>query len=484
MYIPLLIIGTSPDGIGNTPYLPSSLEDAREFFGYYISERKVIGAQNTSTTLTYDVWGDRYSIYQNQAGIIVQEPLYSPGVSGTTSSNTNIITFGCPGASGEYYFKYARNPYEDDLILALENVLAQNLGNFPYLLRVEGNKANTTIGTLYLEAGYSGELYNSLSVSVTGASLTITYPSLYRQSPFFTYSTSNIGSMVSEINADYSYGLHPITASFVLTSTSLPSGSYTLTGGTSSSLSASGIVEILSLLDLDEVGLILLAGGQPQDVISAALDYIEDNTTSPTCLIVGDPVGLKSSYTTSQYETFLNNLTYSSNRLFYVPGWGVLGPDLKWVSLSSVFAGLWSKTSSSPTHKAAQLQDLFPNWSADQLASLGQSYDVFTRFIQTGLSPYRSCPTDGSNPLVTKVKLDIAQRIVGSLEQYIGDPSIDVSTVTTVVGNALDGLDNVGDLKYSCQIDLYTITVTISVLVYGEVRYITLSLSTKRPIST
>lgn len=480
MYIPLLIIGTSYDGIGNFPYLPSSLEDARETFGYYITERKVIGAQDTSVQLSYDILGERYSIFQNIGGIIVKEPLYSPAVSGTAPGRTDLLTFGNPAVSGEYYINYVRAPYEDDLFLALERVLAQNPNNFPYLLRIEGDKANTTIGTLYLEAAYSGEKYNGITISVTGSTLTIYYPSLYRQSPFFTYSTTNLQKLAEEINSDYSYNLHPVKASVFPNNPSLPPGTYTLTGGQSYSLTPDRIVSILGSLDLNEIGIILLAGGQPQDVIQAALDYINNNSSGPTCLVVGDPVSLMSD-TSDQYQSFLLGLSYNSNRLFYVPGWGVLGPELKWTSLSSTFAGLLNSVTSSPTHKSSSIQDLYPYWSADQLRTLGKNYCVFTRFIQSGFAPYRSCPTDGSSPLVAKVKLDIARRIITSLDSYIGEPAVDIDKVLSTVGDALDGLNNISDLKYSCEVALSTITITISVKVYGEVRYITMSISTKLP---
>jgi len=480
-FINFIIIGTADDGPDGMPFLPDSIDEAENIFGWYQREYQTLLASQTSTSTTYPVWGGQVDNYRKIGSKLYIDALYQLSVDtlGTT------ISFGQPGVSGTYLFKYVRVPEEDNIVFAMKVAMQQN-SDIPYLYRIPGEKSSVVIGDLLLQSEFSGEKYNNISVIVTGGYLTIHYILDFSTSTSVSYSISDpINILLDNINSDHFSNKHPLLASCPMTSPSIVNGVYTTSGGSNGQLTENTVIDAISSLDLDTTAIILLAGSPSSGVVSSALSYIEDQQefSGSSCLIASAPYEFKEA-SSNTLEVFLNNLPFSSNRLFYVPGWGTSSSNPvnpTFIPLSHVFAGLWSAYTSSPTNKPGTLDSITPLWSTEQLHSLGEKFCVFNKFIISNLAPWRSSPTNGENPLINKVKTDIARRITDSLEFMIGEPSLSPKTVYDITSQALQGMDNIKELSFTCEVDMHYVIINIYVVVYGETQYIQLNLVSRRP---
>jgi hypothetical protein len=480
MFVPLVIIGTADDGPDGTLFLPETPNDAETVFGWKQTEYYTLQSDQASASTKYPIWGGLIDVYKKVGSRIYRDPLYMLRV----QASGTYVTFGQPGASGSYIFSYVRVPNDDNIVLAMHTVLNQG-ADMPYLYRVPGTKANVIIGGLKLEAEYSGEKYNDIPVIVDNDTLTIVYTSDYAPPSGISYDIHQPANLlVDQINKDHYTNKHPLMAYSVF-NPAIPSGTYATSGGANGTVNSWSVCNALDSMDLDSVGMIVIAGSPPSEVVNSALGFIESQGeyAGPACLIASAPWSLRGA-SAEDLEAFLNSLPFNSNKLFYVPGWGadIASPvNPAWIPLSYVFAGLWLANTSAPTNKSTSLYDISPIWSTDQLHSLGNKYCVFNKYIISNLSPWRSCPTNGENPLITKVKIDIANRIGSAFEYIIGEQGILPDRVYDITGEALEDLDNVRDIQYTCEIGTYYIIITVYVIVYGETQYIQMNLISRRP---
>lgn len=482
-WIDLLVIGTSTDGLDAEAVLPTNIADAENTFGWYYKEWFTITSQQTSAMTTYPIWGGQIQAFQLVGNKLQKDPLYqlTPQASGT------YVTFGSPGSSGTYLFKYITNPSSDNIVWALKNVVQQ--GSEPvYLYRIPGIRASIAIGDLNFQAEFSGIKYNDIIITVSGNYLTIYYTSDISSSGSFSYNiTQSINNLVEKINSDHYFNYHPLLVTCYTQTPAIPSGTYLTSGGTNGVIDSTTIVTALSSLDINDIGTILIAGSPSTGVVLAALNYINsiNDIIGPTCLIASSP-DYTFNYSSNSFQSFLNSLNFNDHKLFYVPGWGISPTNTvpnTWFPLSYVFAGLWNSFSSAPTNKPTALNNITPYWNASQLHNLGLNYCVFNKFIVNNLSLWRSCPTNGESSLINKVKIDIAQRLSNTLEYLIGEPSITLNKVYDLVSQSLQNLDNIKEISYSCELDFETINIIVYVIPLGELQAIQFNISSKRPVN-
>jgi len=478
MFIPLIVIGTSADGPEGIPFQPETMSEAENVFGWWNKEYQILSSVQSSAQTTYPVWGNQVEAYKKIGTKLYENSLYMLQSSGT------YLTFGSPGVSGTYLFKYIKTPDFDNLVSAAKAIVDQG-ADLPYFYRVPGTKSTCQIGDLTLESEYSGEIYNNITITVTGGYLSINYTPEYSTSgsSYALNIPSNL--LIAKINNDHYCNKHPLLAYSSTLTPSIPVGTYLTTGGAAGQITESTVLDAIASFDLNNVAIILLAGCPSSGIVSSALNYLTDlgDDSGITCLVSSLPAEFISS-DSSTIEAFLSSLPFDSNKLFYVPGWATITSSVvnpTWIPLSHVFAGLWNAYSSSPTNKATSIDSITPLWSTEQLHSLGENFCVFNKFIINGLSPWRSNPTNGENPLLNKVRFDIAERMHGALDYIIGEPAIPSNTIYEIISNALQNLDNVKDSSYTCEVGTDYIIVDIYVTVYGETQNIQISLTSKRP---
>jgi len=471
----VLLIGLADDGPAGVAVQPESWQEAQEIFGWWTQEIHTISASGTSTVLQNIANSNEWYIYQVLNNRLYSNPLYLPSLDSVTFS------FGSPGTSGTYAFRYVREHPENSLLPGL-NAFLKTGAPMPLVWRLSGVKASAQIGGISFTAKYCGTRYNDISISYDGATLTVTTPHAAKHATV-SYTVTTTSDFVAKFNHESGRGKHAVEVSMPPSNTfDLPVGTWALTGGTDASFTEESILAALSNIDLSGVGLVVLCGGATSGIVSSAVSYVESQTNS-TCIVVGSPVEYKA-WDQGVYESYLNALPFTSNQLIYTAGWGrQIAQDsdyLYWTSLAPVFAGVFDLYSTPPTHKPTGLIDTSPTWTAAQLSNLGSKYAVATRFIQTGIGFFRSYPTGGRSAVAVKVLHDIVSRLWSALDRYIGESSIDIKTAEGIVGDALEGIENVRELSYECYLSEYTLTVKITVLVVGEVQTISFDVVTNK----
>ncbi len=476
-----IILGSADEGPDSTPMLLNSIIEIENTFGWWQKEYQNVFSETASAVTTYPVWGGQIEAYKKVGANLYPDVLYqlSPQDSGT------YLTFGNPGVSGFFLFKYLKSPDMGNLVWA-SKIVTQQGAAIPWVYKIPGNKANIQIGDLLLQAEYSGTKHNDIRIVVTANDLTIYYTVDYSATGSVSYSKNQPGvSLVSGINSDNYFGRHPLMGFCNALNPGIPSGTYYTSGGTNGILNASTVVDALSTLDLDTTGVILLAGNPSTGTILAALGYLANfgQNIGPVCLIASTSSETYDT-TAEDYYNYLKALPFKLSKLYLVPGWGTsylseVNPT--WVPLSHVFTGTMSANISAPTNKKSTVDNIKPIWNADQLHSLGNNYCVFNKYIINSFSPWRSCPTNGENPLVNKIRIDIAERLVDTLEYLIGEPEVSVTTVYDLTAKALEGLPNVRKLDYTCEVGPYYIKINIQALAFGELQYININLVSKKP---
>lgn len=473
MYIPVLLVGTATDGPCGVAIRPNSWEEAQEMFGGYRTEVYSVPATGTSIVLTKSPTNN-WQVYQRIGLSLYNNPLYSPSVSG------NVLSFGSPGTSGTYVVQYEPIPEYCSLLMGLSTYL-QTGAEMPWVWRVVGTKASVSIGDYTFTARYSGTWYNGISITNDGTTVTVTNPNSPKI-PTVSYTLTTPNEFLTLFNYESARRIHPLELTGPAeTSFSLPVGTWTLTGGTDGTLDEATVLELLASVDLGSIGLIVLSGGYASGVIDAAITYIEDRTES-TVLVAGSPLEYKD-WTSTTYQDYLKALPFSSHQLVYAAGWCYQSTPYSdyyyWDSSTSAFGGAWAKKSGSPVHTRTHLINQSPVWTAEELSDF-TNIATLTRFIQTGVGFFRAPATSGRSPMITRVILDITHKLHDALNQYIGEPLLDITEVNTLVGQALAGLPNIREIYYECYLNNYSIIVKITVLVAGEVQTVAFDVVTKR----
>jgi hypothetical protein len=478
-FLPLVILGTSDDGPDGVLQTPVSFAQAENQYGWWQREWQTITPLQSSGAVSFPIWGNLIEAYQQVDGYLFADTLYNF----TIQSSGDYFTFGQPGASGYFLFKYARYPDDDNLILPYYVLNSYGVTGAA-LYRAPGSISSVTIGDLTLSAPYGGSKYNGIMVTVAVSSMTIWFPLDSYGVGSITYSLPQYGStLVQAINMDSYANRHPLTATCFVTNPSIPVGTYYTTGGLNGTIDSNSIVNILASLDLDSIGIILIAGNPATGTVASALSYINSLDYSPSCAIVS---GIPASYSTAPASDMANaiqGMNFKDNSLFLVPGWGlesVMPVNDYMTPLSYTFSALWNSHSSSPTNKPTYLTDMYPYWSAVQIDTLGASCCVFNNFIRNGLSPWRSSPTNGENPLITKVKHSLEARLENALEYMVGSPPATPSAIYQAVATALTGLENVSYYDFSISVGIDVVDIAILVKVYGETQSLQMNISVNR----
>lgn len=496
MSTPLLVLGTSPDGPDGIVTTPLGWEDLVGTFSPPVFDTIPITATSTGATLSQPAWGSYVKAYTYNNGLELV-PFYNLSASG------NQITFGSTGSSGTFLFSYYGVPGEGDIVEAVRELITQGVG-IPQVCRIPGVNAFLDLDVIYLQAVNSGSKYNGILVSSSGNILSIIAPNTLGQQEFI-YSFDNVFDLELAINKDAGLGNIPIAAQAVVPSaTSISTGLFVLDGGMNANIDGDTISNFLSVLDLNGIVLVLIAPGLDSNGVASIQNFIGNpNGISslpgfpdtgvwagfPTLFVVGSPLTTgtilsSGGISSSDYEAALLNLGATGSTLFFVPGWfnhtGYLPDQQSLLSLSTIFAGLWTLSSSPPTHRASNLGSLIPAWTTDQLHALGPPLCPFTRFIHTGFSPWWSGPCDGEDPVDIRVKSIVAQRIFDLLDPLLGKGQNNTSQIQVSIDTALQNIPGVRSIKSTVTRVLDSININVDIIRYGEVRGINLNLSTRR----
>lgn len=476
--MPLLIIGAASDGPTAEPVRCDNLDDAAELFGAYWYQYFTVNPATTSLTLSGQPWTTQVEIFYDDDGTLRPYYLHNLQVTGTS------LTFARAGVDKQLIAKYPRTLEAGSAYRAcLEASLAGSPGI--YLMRVGGTAASGCIGSgdtrVELQSMYSGELYNTVTITLSDGNLLIRPPAgrgILRSHA----ASSTVAELAEAINLDRQKGYGVCRATALGTGTPSGVASLTLSGGTDGSPGASDITSLLEAADLSHALVATVAGSTIADLSDVLTQSYLSSLATPT-MFVQAARPLSGSETAADYALSLaSNTVLQDRRLSVVASSGYVRPRsgvAYWANAAPAYASLLAGQEFSTTWKAIGAEDLLPAFSSESLSSLaGNGYVALARSIASGICVYRgttSYPGWTSNYFMAW--RHSVEEIRAELEDLIGEVRPPKAQIEDMVDSALGRVPGLSD--YAFEVGVYSDKVDISVKLYpvGELRSIVFKVS-------
>jgi hypothetical protein len=468
--IPLLLIGTAFDGPDNEFYRFQNREKLLNTFGSYAWESYTVVASTTSIILSSAPWNGTVDVYEYITSEYKPYYLYNSSVSG------NVLSFGRPGETKTIYIKYLRPHGISNLVKGCLEALTSSPPAV-YLLRLGGTKATTQIGSgdsiVTVSAKYSGSLYNNMTFTIDGTTLTITPPpGLYKTC---TYTIGLPEDLDYEINLDAAKGYIPVTSTYYGTSTLAPVVS-SLTVGTTGDMSVSGVIDLLDTIDLYGVDVVSVLGTYYEDIKNDISRTFFDNIGYPVSFVQNATPKLSSvsnaDYINSASSGIIDmkEVSVVASECYYevFPGVSYWGPA------STAYAGLFATDAFSTTHLPFNIVDFTPRFSTSNLSSLSNNgLVVINNTISVGPAVHYGISTDTTwNATCVKVYQNIVRELYDALEPLIGNNNYTFNQIDDLVDNTLSNIPTLFNYNYQIELTTYAINIDIVATVVGEVRAI------------
>lgn len=422
-----VIFGTAIDGPKNKAFIGTSMQDYLNQFGGVFNETSVVSPSASSLDLTFEPFDAISDIVVNRG----PNHLFSPEISNTT------LTFGPLGGSTNLSIELYYRPYlgYSDLITAVESYYNAT-GEFPYVVRCGGEFAEASIDDWEFTSAYPGELYNSISITVT-ASSSISVSGDSR----FPVSNYDIDTIEEHMTQDFYNGLCPIRIK--TKGTTVTNGIYNLTGGTTGTITSTSLETALDQTSLPFIPIAtVLKEFESTDgaVISnfvrdeGAMMFVFGPCSGENTEILDNTLNAeswdKSNYIISVQGT---NLSRFQNRLIE-----------RYNNEPIVNALVRSKTNQI-TNLKLPIFSLLTDYSEEDLDILFErGYVGLVRKIRSGLSPYKGVLTSKEDLLFYLLECQIRSEVNIVLSKYLAkalkpgsQPSIEKEVI-----NVLRPIDN------------------------------------------
>lgn len=313
--VDVLFVGTATDGPTEELIPVDSLERMLRLFGAYHYERVTITSGATGHTLSFVPWGGEVMpLHEDGNGFLVPKYLYEFSVAGSGLTWTSM------GTGSTVIFRGMRVPGGTDLLKALW--ASQNVDTRIHLLRLGGSHAEATSGEYSFTARYAGSRYNGTTLTITGGVVEIR-PAVGTGRNWVYRPVSDL-ALKQALLDDVARGHQSVymTGFAARDRFSIPSGVYTLSGGTDGSLTADSFKTFLEEYDLQGVEVVCPVG-LSTTVLSGAgcLDSLAQSDY-PTLLVAQAPIAasgvmLSGFVNTSRYlcsVAFRTNYDFGANR--------------------------------------------------------------------------------------------------------------------------------------------------------------------------
>jgi len=475
----LVIVGVAGDGPDGEILDFSSLDEIYDTFGRRFKEYILVGPSATGVTLSYPAVDGSLKVYGlNRWGRVINQPLYSLSLSG------NSVSFGSIGASAVLQFEYLIDEPYSSINIAAE-ALSSDSGIVPSVYRLNGSPAYVDLGSIKLRSQYSGSRYNNIRVDVLDNTLSIWWPFNFDINNTFNYSISEgVEALAGSIMGDFLRGSHPLIPEVINLNNTISTGTFYSSGGLDGNLDVNSIAAFLDSLEPSEVGMVLLVGDPDESIVSsiytevrqpATLSTIAWKDQGPTCFITGLPASYYLAPSGS-IQSYLSGLNYLDDRIYYVPGWATIElRDSGWKTVPGTYL-FSSQLLSSPdcaTNRPLKIANYYPIWPS----TWSSNYILVRDFIRSGLAFWNSNPTDGSDSLLNKIKIEIAKLVTDTVESFIGDNEVELSQLQSELAT---GIRNITNISQS-DVDVYRfrnfIVVQIYFKPYGETRVFSFAVS-------
>lgn len=297
MASPVLFIGSGFDGPVEKAVELYTIEDALNTFGGYIYDSAVLAATDSTITLSDNLSGSIAFFEWDEYSML---PYYDIAVVGVTG---NIVEIDPLGEAKSLVVKYQRPIERGDTTIykAVAEAFAYQGENSKIIkaVRLGGTTSSMTLGSGYpivVTSEDCGALYNSCSGSVSGTTLTISFPPGKFQSREYELDGLSSYGIVDLINLDNDKGYSCVYATSASDGVpTLSEGTTAFSGGSDGTIDSSTISTFLESTNLSDVASIYVAGSVYDFTNGAAASGITDFITAdfieefdfPSMLVVG-----------------------------------------------------------------------------------------------------------------------------------------------------------------------------------------------------
>lgn len=281
--IDVLYIGDATDGPVEELLPVDSLEAAFRLYGGYVYEQVTITSGSAGYNVSVTPWANQALPMQPGPldGNLVPLRLFEFAVSGT------VLTWNSPGESEAVTFRITRQPGPTSLLKGV--LAAKRTGQRVFATRLGGVSATAgPSGGFTFTARYAGARYNGTTILVSGGVVRATpAPGTGRAT---VYQPTSDRDLVDRMRDDVARGTLGcgLSGPFSATQSTLPSGTYTLTGGADGAMSASGLLQFLQEYDLAGVDVICPIGLNSM-ACSGVCAWLEREEAYPTLLVAQAP---------------------------------------------------------------------------------------------------------------------------------------------------------------------------------------------------
>jgi len=403
-----LIIGAAIDGPSAEAFQVVDFTSFEKTFAFY-NQFTTLGSSATSFELDYECLA--------MPGVKINDisnVLFRPVVSGAS------VFFGSLGYAGSAEFRYRPYLGKYDLVTCAERFI----GSSPTVCRIPGVRASLTLGDWVFKAKYEGEKYNSVYISKTSTTLTIS--GLTPEYSTITCSTTgNYDELAHLLERYYQLGIIPVYLD--QHGSTFTTGTSYLSGGLDYDFSAENLRTCLESAT-DNITSVIVLTEATSSLVNEAVSYLEEYYQTPKPIIFAAP---NVDGTIEEYLTDLPTILPSrSDWVGLVLGSGNYslrnGLRLERFNVESL-AGI--NPLNGFTNKSLDITTLVPTLTAaelDSLAAVGIMAPV--RMTGAGISIYRGVMSSGSSLLreayAIAVGMDAANTFLASYKGKRAVPGV------------------------------------------------------------
>lgn len=460
--INVLFVGTATDGPTEEIVRVDSLDRMLRLFGGYHYERTTITSGATGYTLGFTPWGDEITPLQEDGNsFLIPKYLFEFRASG------NRLTWTPMGTGSTVVFRGMKQPTGTDLLKAIW--ATQTLDTTLHVLRLGGTHAEATSGQYQFTARYAGARYNGSTITITGNRV-ILRPAV-GTGRNWTYTITSDQDLSQQLRDDVARGFQSVylTGLAARDRITLPTGTFTLTGGTDGTLTGESLKTFVEEYELSGVDVLCPVGLSTQDVSgSGVLQSLVENEY-PTLLVAQAPIAasgvmLSGSVNTSRYlcsVAFRTTYQQGSTRQFVDDAAPLVAGMIGGRIFNLTFAPL---TEYPPTPRFDQI-------ALRALAAAGHTVPTYS--ISKGWALWRVLTGDSRWAVSTfRAYQEVLYPVFDHLLPLLGKSSVRIAAVRQRIDQALQAVRGSRVLHWDLDLDGDIVYVDLAIQPYGEVQAI------------
>jgi hypothetical protein len=459
--VPLLIVGDATDGPVEEIVPIQTLDQATRLYGGYTYERTVVTSGTTGYTLSVLPWaGQVVPMREDSDGFLIPTSLFEFAVNGTQLSWTQSGQL----ASGRITFQVLAEPGENSVLKGV--YAARKTGVLMHALRIGGEDASATQSGFRFQSIYAGSRYNGTTIFVSGGQVTVT-PSA-GAGRITSYQPVTDEALADLLRDDLARGFLRIflTGPLSRTALTLPSGTYTLAGGTDGSFTDSDFAEFVEVHELDGVDVLLPVGLSTVEVADA-VDLLADSSLYPTLVVAQVPA---TGAALASYPNTRRNLCAVGFQLHYDVGDPKErvddgAPMVAAIAANDLFGLTLAKLPEAPPE---------PRYTPTQLTQFAASgITLAYNSISKGWALWHVVTGDAAWPVSTfRALQEIARPIYNTLNPVIGETLLDLDSLRDLLATAFAQVEGSRVLDWNLELRGQVLYLDIEFTPWGEIRVI------------